>query len=342
MNKKLRIVLVGCGGMSETWLKVAHAHPDVEIVGLVDIRPEAAQRRAKEIGLPDAVIGTDLKDVLTRTSAEVLFDCTIPEAHFPNAMLALEHGCHVLSEKPMADSMDHARRMVEAAKKSGKIYAVIQNYRYKPGPRRLEQFFRSGRFGNLTTVNADFYIGAHFGGFRDQMEHVLLLDMAIHTFDAARFIIGSDPICVYCKEWNPAGSWYRHGASAVAIFEFANGVVFTYRGSWCAEGLNTVWQSEWRFVAQQGSVRWDGGDGFQAQKGTPDGGFISKLEEVAIPLFTQPEKTADHESIIKEFIACLQTKATPETVCSDNIKSLAMVFGAVESVETGKPVPIQF
>ena len=67
--------------------------------------------------------------------------------------------------------------------------------------------------------------------------------MAIHTFDMARFISGADPVAVYCKEWNPSGSWYDHDASAIAIFEMTGGIVYTYRGSWCAEGLNTTWES---------------------------------------------------------------------------------------------------
>ena len=61
---------------------------------------------------------------------------------------------------------------------------------------------------------ADFFIGAHFGGFRDEMAHVLLLDMAIHTFDQARKILGADPVSVYCHEFNPAGSWYAGASSA--------------------------------------------------------------------------------------------------------------------------------
>src|SRR4030042_944212 len=147
----------------------------------------------------------------------------------------------VLGEKPLADSMEHARQMVAAAHNSGKIFAVMQNRRYIEQTRRVRQFLASRVLGPLTTVNCDFYLGPHFGGFRDQMEHVLLMDMAIHTFDQARFMTGSDPSSVYCKEWNPPGSWYRHGASAVAIFdlrlpETENEIVYTYRGSWCAEG----------------------------------------------------------------------------------------------------------
>ena len=63
--------------------------------------------------------------------------------------------------------------------------------------------WQAGTLGPLTTLHSDFYIGAHFGGFREQMRHVLLLDMAIHTFDAARLLSGADPVAVYCQEWNP-------------------------------------------------------------------------------------------------------------------------------------------
>lgn len=74
-------------------------------------------------------------------------------------------------------------------------------------------------------------LAPHFGGFREEMDNVLLLDMAIHTFDAARYVAGRKPLTVYCVERNPKGSWYRHGASANAIFEFSDDIVFSYRGS---------------------------------------------------------------------------------------------------------------
>ena len=135
----------------------------------------------------------------------------------------------------MADSMDNAKKIVAAAKKRGKLVAVIQNYRYNAQIRRLRDFLLSGDLGQLTTVNSDFYMGVHFGGFRDHMKHVLLLDMAIHTFDAARFITGKDPLSVYCKEWNPSGSWYDHDASAVAVFEMTGGVVYTYHGRYLSK-----------------------------------------------------------------------------------------------------------
>ncbi len=103
------------------------------------------------------------------------------------------------------------------------------------------------------------------------MEHVLLLDMAIHTIDLGRMLVNANPVSVYCKEWNPAGSWYDHDASAIAIFEFDNGVVYTYRGSWCSEGLNTSWDQTAR--TNQGSVLWDGNDEFKVETVKGPGSF---------------------------------------------------------------------
>jgi predicted dehydrogenase len=341
MDNKLTAVMAGCGGISRAWLDAIRTIPDLQMVGFVDINEEAARARAGQYEWNDAAIGTDLAEVLGRTNPDVVFDCTVPEAHIQVALTALGHGCHVLGEKPLADSMDNARRAVAAAQAAGKTYAVIQNRRYDPNIRRLSAFLASGVIGPVTTVNVDFYIGAHFGGFRDHMRHVLLLDMAIHTFDAARLLAAADPHAVYCHEWNPEGSWYDQDAAAVAIFEMTRNIVFTYRGSWCAEGLNTTWESEWRIVGTQGSVRWDGAAGFQAQVVADTGGFFSTWREVEIPPADPGDRIGGHGGVIADFVRCVQTGATPETAAADNIKSLAMVFGAIESAETGKRVEIR-
>lgn len=336
MAEKIHVVLVGCGGMSGAWLKAVGAIPDVAMVGLVDIQDVAAQRRAEEFGLVDAVVGASLSDVLNRTKPDVVFDCTVPEAHAPVTLEALRTGCHVLGEKPLADSMAAARELVQAAQDAGRLFAVIQNRRYDPNIRRLRSFLASGALGRLTTVNSDFYIGAHFGGFRDHMRHVLLLDMAIHSFDQARFVMDADPRSVYCREWNPVGSWFDHDASAVAIFEMTDGIVYTYRGSWCADGLNTSWECDWRIVGEKGTVRWDGGGGFRAQVVSGAGGFHSQCADVEIPAHDPGPKVGGHAGLIQEFIRCVRTGETPETAGADNIKSLAMVFGAIDSAASGR------
>ena len=338
MSEKLRGVLVGCGGMSLTWVRVARKIPDFELVGFVDIDLDAAKTRAADYGEMDRLeISTDLSKTLENTRPDVVFDCSIPETHAEVTLEALGAGCHVLGEKPLADSMENARQVVKAAEEAGKVYAVMQNRRFDANIRRLRRVIESGEIGALTTLNSDFYKGRHFGGFRDIMPHVLLLDMAIHTFDAARLILGADPVSVYCKEWNPPGSWFKQDASAVAIFEMDNGIVYTYRGSWCSEGLETTWECDWRVIGDQGSILWDGADGFNGQAGVVG----SKYRDLEVEPASAADKQDGHEGLIRDFVRCIRNGETPETVGSDNIKSLAMVFGAIVSAAKKEPVPVE-
>ncbi|PQV62530.1 putative dehydrogenase [Abditibacterium utsteinense] len=340
---KIRVLQVGCGGISNVWLPPATQFPDVEIAGLVDLNPDAAQACIQKIGLnPETPIFTDLKTALSEVSPDAVFDCTIPLAHTPTALLSFEHGAHVLSEKPMSDTLDGATQALDAAKNAGKIYAVIQNYRYANGPRRLKQFLDTKIIGDVTTVNADMYLGAHFGGFRDEMEHVLLLDMAIHTFDMARFLSGTDPLSVFCHEWNPKGSWYAHDASASAIFEMTEGVVSNFRGSWCATGLPSDFASSWRIIGERGTVLWDGKDGFSCEVEAGSEGFQRPVQKIEVPDGDFGSKAQGHGGVIREFLDAIQSGGAngeaPETRAEDNIKSLKMVLGAVESSRSGAKV----
>ena len=338
-------VICGCGAMSKGWLKAITGHDDlsekIRIVGLVDLDLEVAQKLADEFELTDIRIGSDLAAILAETEAELLFDIVVPPARLNVVKTGLEHGCHVLSEKPMAASLDQARTMKALAGKAGRIHAVVQNRRYIPGIRRLRAFVESGEIGELTGIHCDFFIGAHFGGFREEMDNVLLLDMAIHTFDAARFVSAKVPQAVYCRETNPAGSWYGQGASAFAIFEMSDDVTFTYRGSWCAEGANTSWESQWRITGSRGSVLWDGGDIFAAHRVAGEEGFLREQQELSVPEIVNVCETQGHASVIAAFLDAIETGVPPETSGQDNIRSLAMVIAAIESAKAGQRVMIR-
>ncbi len=339
--KQFKVVLVGCGAMSKEWIRVALEIPNLELVGLVDLFEENARTRAAEFKLEHVQIGASLSEMLERTKADVVFDVSIPEAHYSVALEAFKHGAYVLGEKPLADSLTRAIEMVNAAKASNLTHSVMQNRRFDPNILQVKKFLESGQIGAVTTVNADFFIGAHFGGFRDSMAHVLLLDMAIHTFDQARFMTGCDPLNVYCLEFNPKDSWYKQGSSAHCIFEMTNGVVFNYRGSWCSEGFLTTWESDWRVIGTRGTLRWDGGDYQRAQIVSETGGFLSQHQEIEVPK-REPQIAKGHEGLIRDFIAKLEQHTEQATPSSDNIKSLAMVFAAIESAKTGKRVQVRW
>ncbi|KQS64152.1 oxidoreductase [Rhizobium sp. Leaf371] len=330
--------------MAKGWLKALAADPllrsRIEIVGLVDLDRATAEALAREFGLCDAAIGTDLPSMLEATQPQIVFDVVIPAARRAVVSAALAQGCHVLSEKPMATSLDEARELLDLARKAGRLHAIVQNRRFISGVRRMKRLVESGAIGALTAVHCDFFLAPHFGGFRDQMQNVLLLDMAIHTFDAARFVSGKVPLSVYCVETNPVGSWYAHGAAANAVFKLSDDAVFTYRGSWCAEGRRTSWESEWRLVGSKGMMTWDGEDMFDVTVSGHELGLLHGARALPMPDAADAAETLGHTSVLLDFIRAIETGGEPETIGHDNIKSLSMVFGAIESARTGLAVDL--
>jgi predicted dehydrogenase len=333
-------VLVGCGGISRAWLNPIATFDEIDVVGLVDLDLESCKKINEEFEL-NATTGTDMAQVIKDTGATLVLDCTIPEAHARVALTAFENGCDVLTEKPMTATMEEAVAVVNAAEETGKLYAVIQNRRYLDTILKYKNTIENAELGDITTLNADFYLAPRFGGFRDEMDHVLLLDMSIHTFDQARFLCGQNAVSAYCHEWNPKSSWYHHGASAVVIFEMDGGAVFTYRGSWCADGLPTSWESEWRAICERGTAKWDGNNGIAAATLTKndDGGWVPKTEEVAIEEL-DPLEHSGHTGVIREYLDCMSAGTLPQTHGKDNIQSLAMVHAAIKSAQEGRKVMV--
>jgi len=163
--------------------------------------------------------------------------------------------------------------------------------------------------------------------------------MAIHHFDLARYLSGADPVAVYAKEFNPKGSWYKGDAAASCIFEMTDGVVFTYRGSWCAEGCQTSWNGDWRLIGERGTLLYE-------RDADPCGEVVAGKEGFSRPL--KPLRVAKsrmrHTAMrgaLREMLAFLRTGKAPQTECHDNIKSLAMVFAAIESNKRGRRVEIK-
>jgi len=341
---KHQAVLVGCGRISERWLDAITAHPllkdKLEIVGLVDIDPLAVRSRAAQFGLSGARIGTDLDAMLAATKPDVVFDVALPAAREEIVATSLQHGAHVLSEKPLAETPETAMRIVDLARSAGRIHAVIQNRRFVSGVRRIRRAIKTGIIGDLTALHCDFFMGIHFEGFRQTMDHVLLLDMSIHTFDAARFMAGLEPSAVYCLENNPRGSSHAHGAAVDAIFEFGKDVVFNYRGSFSAEGANTSWEGAWRIIGSQGTLLWDGADELVAKIAVGETKRHRDVQAVDIPPVANENKTHGHASVIHEFLDAIEQGRAPETASDDNLKTLAMVFAAIDSARTKQRLSI--
>jgi predicted dehydrogenase len=325
----VRIIQVGAGGMGRVWLQLLIDTPEVELVGLVDLDVDAARRALAELGRPDITAGitvaASLSEIAGASRAQAVVNVTVPVAHHPVNVEAMFAGLPVLCEKPIAPTVSQALSLAAASEVSGQLLMTSQSRRYYPV---LSEFKRSlGALGEVGIATTEFFMAPRFGGFRDTMDHPLLVDMSIHAFDVARYLLDAEPVSVYCDSYNPTWSWYAGDAATTAIFEFEGGVRYTFVGSWCSPGLETSWNGSWRVSGSKASATWDG-------ETMPKVDAENDLQQ-------KSEAEPGHETIagsLAEFIDSIRTGRTPAGEVHSNVLSLAMVEAAVHSAQRGARV----
>lgn len=334
----MKLLHIGCGGISNTWLTSLTKIADIEICGLVDIDLEAAAKKADEHKL-DCMIYDNLDKALSEQNPFIAVDNVLPKYRLEIAEKCLSAGVHVMSEKPLGDTIESAVKIIELSEKFGREFFVMQNRRYSSSMLSFKDILSSGAVGNPGYLSAQFFRESHFGGFRELMNSPLLIDMAIHTFDQARYLLGTDPVSVICKEYNPKYSWYNGNASAVCIFTFENDIVFNYSGSWSSPGAMDSYDSVWRAMCSKGTVSWNGLELPKVFIADP-GSDTRHPKHMEIPVEYTECSISGHEGCISEMLDCLRNGKRAQTDCRDNIKSLAMVFAAIKSAEENREVRI--
>ncbi|WP_052424304.1 Gfo/Idh/MocA family protein [Nonomuraea candida] len=318
-GRPLRVVQVGAGAMGLAWLRTLTADPGVELVGVADLDVDRARAAVRSVDGCAAEVAASLGELLAATAPDAVVNVTVPAAHGAVTMEALFAGVPVLCEKPAAPTLAEALAQAAASEATGRLLMISQSRRYFAALAAYRA--RIARLGPPGLLTTGFFRGPRFGGFREEMAQPLLVDMAIHAFDAARYLLGSEPVSVVCESWNPAWSWYRGDASATATFLFERDARYVFTGSWCADGQETSWNGEWRAVAAGGTATWDG-----------ERRVASSAEGAAdVP-------PGAHEQIagaLLEFTGALRTGVTPSGSIHDNVGSLAMVAAAVRSAESG-------
>jgi predicted dehydrogenase len=323
----IRIIQVGAGLMGRAWLQVIADSDQAELVGLVDLDTDAARQAADASGLPGIPVAGSLEQLFDTVDAEAVVNVTIPTAHASVSTSALLHGLPVLCEKPLAESVSTGLSMIAAAELSGQLLMVSQSRRYW---RNLSAFRQQiSQLGPIGTVDCAFFKAPHFGGFREEMPYPLLIDMAIHQFDLARDLTGSEPVAVYCDSYNPSWSWYQGDAAAQVLFEFADGARFSFSGSWCSPGIETSWNGQWRVSGRGGSAIWDGD--------TEPTALDADGQPIDATVGEEPEQIAGS---LAEFLSVLGTGTVPSGEAHSNVLSLAMVEAAIRSASEGRRVVI--
>lgn len=329
MSDTRSVIVVGAGGMGRAWLDTVARRSDLRVSAVVDVVADNARAAVGERGW-DVPVFSSVDDALATVPADMLLNVTIPEAHLEVSGAALRTGVPVLSEKPVTPTVAEALRLADLSESTGVLVATSQSRRYSAGITAFRDALRAR--GGAEQLGVRFFQNPRFGGFRDRMPHPLLVDMAIHSFDQARFVLGDEPESVYCEEFSPSWSWYDGGAAAEAVFRFSSGSRFAYSGSWCADGLTTSWNGDWRGSAAGGTARWDGETTVEAQ-GRED------AAPVAVPL--APSADGDGlDAALAEFLVALDGGPAPSGEIHRNIWSLAMVEAAVHSAERGERVEL--
>ena len=328
----MKAILVGLGGRGYHWLSACEDHKEVELVAYVEASEKNRLRAIDQRGIDADKIYADLSDVPSNLGAEFVVDVTPPSVHESIAMKAFGAGLNLLGEKPLSDDYDAAKRIVSAGKKANVKHMITQNYRFNALPRTTRRLLENKKIGKIAQLDVSLYVnwadspGSHYV----TEPYMFLTDMGIHHFDMMRYTLGADPVSAHAITWNLPWGWHQGDACQIILFKFENGVFATHRGIGCTMGhVPAGHNGEWRYEGPKGTITWEGFDLYYT---------LNHRQNPTVREQIDLDNIDGSNPVLNEFVRALQEDREPECNAEDNLKSMAMVFGAVRSAEEGREV----
>jgi len=328
----LAVLVAGTGGIGLSWCRAICAHPDLRLAALADVDQRRARGVAIRLRHPELPVAGSLAG-LAAVPADVCVNATPPDAHRAVTAAALERGLAVLTEKPFAATLTEAVQLTAAARAAGQLLMVSQSRSYQPGLTQLRDLVAG--LGRLGLVSTELSLAYRPGGFRAAMAQPLLLDMAVHAFDAVRLVTGARPVRVWCTTADPPWNWFAGPAAATAVVELTGGIHHTFTGSWCSEGLPTSWNGRWRVSGEHGTACWDGDGPPRAEPSA-----AGPVPPTPVPLPPAAGDEAGLAAPLADFVYALRTGTVPWGECGDNVLTMATTEAAIRAAATGAPVAI--
>ena len=232
-SKPLKILVIGCGNMGSSHARAYHEMEEFKICGLVSRGSSNAKLNAKFDNQYD--LFNDPLAALTKTKPDAVCISTYPDTHEELAIIALENGCHVFIEKPLADSVEGAERVVAAAKKSGKKLVVGYILRHHPSWERFIEI--AGELGKPLVMRMNLNQqsdGSMWTLHRNLMKSLSpIVDCGVHYIDVMCQMTRSKPVAVYAigarlTNEIPEGN-YNYGQLQI---RFEDGSVGWYEAGW--------------------------------------------------------------------------------------------------------------
>ena len=351
--KKLRIGVVGCGGIFNGAHRPAYLKMDnVEIVALCDILPERAERFVKEF--PGAETYTDFNEMLKRDDIDAVDICTPNYLHPIVACAAMNAGKHVFSEKPDSPTVEGVMAMKETAEKTGKTLMVMRNNRYVPSSAFARKYVQNGDAGEIYAAHCGWQrrrgIPGKGGWFttKEKSGGGPLIDLGVHMIDLALWLMGNPkPVavtgCTYSKfagndvsdsENSKFGDKAENGVYdvedlAMGFVRMDNGACLTIECSWASNV-----EREHRFVELYGTkagLKWDSEELSLFEE--RDGVLVD-----CAPKFKETHGVTGYEMNLRHFVDVVLNGAEPMFVPEQGVDMVKLICALYESAATGKEV----
>jgi predicted dehydrogenase len=235
MSKPVKIGIVGTSWWTDSmYMPALTNHPDADVRAIVGRNLDHAREFAEQWRIPH--VYASLEELLANETMDAILIVSSNKHHYAMAMTAIEHGLHVLCEKPLAMNYTEAIRMTEAADKAGVKTMVPFTYRFMPTARYLKELMEQGYIGKPYHLNMRYYTGYGRDGkymWRfdlDESGSGVVGDLGTHWLYLADWFYGEikavSAMLGYHvrRDPHPAGRHYELGDdSAVMMLEFENG-----------------------------------------------------------------------------------------------------------------------
>ncbi|MBI3922368.1 MAG: Gfo/Idh/MocA family oxidoreductase [Armatimonadetes bacterium] len=339
-----RFIQVGTGGFGGYWVSGVMPRLIDELdlaraVAIADLNPATFPNAMAKYHLPEDKCYTDAKKAFEENEADFAIIVVPPAHHESIVNLALEHDMHILSEKPIADSMEACCRIYKKVKQAGKKMAVTMSHRFDQDKQTLERLVKSGEYGDL-----DYLVGRNtwtcrkfptWGAFRYEIPDTLLIEGTVHHFDIMRSLAGSNAKSVYAKTWNAKWGDFKGDSQALVTLEMENGVKVFYEGAKCnASQLNGWCQDYWRAECGKATLELD-----NRRLRVLTGNLHNNATIQEQPLEQQPAWM--NPWLAELFLNWLNDGPEPPNSLEDNVQCAALLFAAIESAHTGQVVDVQ-
>ncbi|MDB5084193.1 MAG: gfo/Idh/MocA family oxidoreductase [Bacilli bacterium] len=247
----VKVILVGTAGWGRSWctqtLPKAIREGLVEPVGAVDVNPDNLKNAQEHLGLSEQKCFLDMKTAFAKVAADACIIASPPDTHEEAALLALESGCDVLSEKPISDSVESSLRILEKVRSTGKKMGITMTHRFRQHIWTLRDLMQSGAYGKLDYIVFNFNWNRRDGLKPRQasMENTMFIEGAVHHLDLLENLAGSKCTSIYADAWNPKWGNFTGSSQALLTLKFENGVRAGYETAWSNASAQNSWANDY-------------------------------------------------------------------------------------------------